>query len=79
MCGYGSPTPNGIRIGPVYTPPERRGRGYAGAVTAAVSRRQLERGRFCFLYTDAANATAERIYARLGYARVAESRQYAFP
>ena len=26
--GLRRPTPNGIRIGPVYTPPEHRGRGY---------------------------------------------------
>jgi predicted GNAT family acetyltransferase len=78
LCGYGSPTPNGIRIGLVYTPPEHRGRGYAAAVTADVSRRQLAAGRFCFLYTDASNATAEGVYSRLGYERVAESRQYAF-
>jgi len=78
LCGYGSPTPNGVRIGLVYTPPGKRGRGYAAAVTADVSRRQLARGRFCFLYTDATNATAEGIYARLGYTRVCESRQFAF-
>ena len=78
MCGYGSPTPNGIRIGAVYTPPEHPGQGYAAAVTADVSRRQLERGRFCFLYTDATNATAEGIYARLGYQCIAASRQLAF-
>jgi GNAT superfamily N-acetyltransferase len=28
MAGFGGKTPNGIRIGPVYTPPEHRGRGY---------------------------------------------------
>jgi predicted GNAT family acetyltransferase len=78
MCGYGSPTPNGIRIGLVYTRPHHRGNGYAAAVTADVSRRQLARRRFCFLYTNASNATAEGIYARLGYTRVAESRQYEF-
>jgi predicted GNAT family acetyltransferase len=78
MCGYGSPTPNGIRIGLVYTPPEHRGRGFAAAVTADVSRRMLAAGRFCFLYTDASNTTAESIYARLGYTRVCESRQFAF-
>ena len=32
IAGYGGPTPNGIRIGPVYTPPELRGRGYATAL-----------------------------------------------
>jgi hypothetical protein len=29
MAGYTGPTPHGIRVGPVYTPPELRGRGYA--------------------------------------------------
>ena len=33
-----------VRIGPVYTPPERRGRGYASAATAALSQRLLEAG-----------------------------------
>ena len=28
LVGFGGPTPNGIRIGPVYTSPEHRGRGY---------------------------------------------------
>ncbi len=72
LAGFGGPTPNGIRIGPVYTPPEHRGHGYGTAVTAAVSRLLLDRGvRFCFLYTDLANPTsnadlpADRVRARL--------------
>ena len=77
--GFGSPTPNGIRIGPVYTPPEARGRGYASALTAHVSAEQLARGRrFCFLYTNLANPTANRIYTAIGYERVCESVEYAF-
>src|SRR5581483_201888 len=68
MCGYGGPTPNGIRIGPVYTPPEHRGHGYASALTAEVSQHQLDAGRtFCFLYTDATNPTSNAIYERIGY------------
>jgi GNAT superfamily N-acetyltransferase len=79
MCGYGSPTPNGMRIGPVYTPPERRGHGYASVLTAEVSRRLLEAGnRFCFLYTDAANPTSNAIYERIGYRMVAEAAAIAF-
>ena len=38
------------RVGPVHTPPELRGRGYAGAVTAAVSQEALDArssGRWC--------------------------------
>src|SRR6266511_5889924 len=34
LSGYGGATPNGMRIGPVYTPPELRGRGYATTLVA---------------------------------------------
>jgi predicted GNAT family acetyltransferase len=79
LAGFGDPTPNGIRIGPVYTPPELRGRGYASALVAELSSRLLESGRrFCFLYTDLANPTANRIYERIGYRRVCESAEIEF-
>ena len=56
------------RIGPVYTPPEHRGRGYAAAVTAAAARWALGRGaRHVLLYTDLANPTTNRLYPRLGF------------
>lgn len=78
-AGWGGPTPNGIRIGPVYTPPELRGRGYATALTAELSQRLLDGGRrFCFLFTDLANPTSNAIYERIGYVRVAESAMVAF-
>ena len=77
--GYGSPTPTGVRIGPVYTPPRHRGRGYASALTAHVSAEQLAAGRsFCFLYTDLANPTSNKIYVAIGYRRICDSSQYAF-
>jgi len=79
LCGYGSPTPNGVRIGPVYTPVELRGRGYATSLTAEVSERRLAAGRrFCFLYTDLSNPTSNAIYERIGYRRVCESAEIAF-
>ena len=37
MAGLSGPTPTGIRIGPVYTPPERRRRGYAGNLVAGIA------------------------------------------
>lgn len=75
----GSRTPNGRRIGPVYTPPSERGRGFASALTAAASRDQLERGRrFCFLFTDRANPTSNAIYRRIGYEPVTDIDQYRF-
>jgi predicted GNAT family acetyltransferase len=79
LAGWGGPTPNGIRIGPVYTPPELRGHGYATAVTAELSQRQLDGGRsFCFLYTDLANPTSNAIYERIGYRRIAEAAEVVF-
>lgn len=79
FAGYGGQTPNGVRIGPVYTPPEYRRRGYGGALTAALSRRLLGEGkRYCFLYTDLANPTSNAIYERIGYRRVCESAEFRF-
>jgi uncharacterized protein len=79
MSGYGSETPNGIRIGPVYTPPEHRGRGYATTLVADQSRWLLEAGRtFCFLYTDLDNPTSNALYRRIGYRQIAESAEVRF-
>lgn len=61
-------TAHGVRIAYVYTPPERRGRGYASALVAALSQRELDGGaRFCVLFTDLDNPTSNAIYLRVGY------------
>jgi uncharacterized protein len=79
MAGFGGRTPNGIRIGPVYTPPELRGRGYASALTAAITQRLLDGGlRFCFLFTDLANPTSNSIYQRIGYEPVSDVDSWSF-
>jgi uncharacterized protein len=79
LAGFGGPTPNGIRIGPVYTPPELRGRGYGSALTAALTQQLLDGGRrFCFLFTDLANPTSNSIYQRIGYEPVADFDQWSF-
>jgi predicted GNAT family acetyltransferase len=79
FAGFGGATPNGVRIGPVYTPPERRSNGYASALVASVSGDRLDEGkRFCFLYTDLANPTSNRIYERIGYEWVCESAEIEF-
>jgi predicted GNAT family acetyltransferase len=55
-------------IAGVYTPPEHRGRGYAGSVTAAVVDRIRAEGRpTACLYTDLRNPAANRCYARVGF------------
>lgn len=79
LCGASGPTPSGIRIGPVYTPPEVRARGYGSACVAAVSQAQLDAGRrFCFLFTDLANATSNHIYQEIGYEPVRDVDMYRF-
>ncbi|MGO8948636.1 MAG: GNAT family N-acetyltransferase [Ktedonobacterales bacterium] len=73
LVGCSGRTPNGRRIGPVYTPAELRGRGYASAATAALSQLLLGRGcRYCFLFTDLANPTSNHIYQEIGYQPVAD-------
>jgi predicted GNAT family acetyltransferase len=79
LVGAGGATPNGIRIGPVYTPPRFRGRGYASALTATVSQAMLDEGRrFCFLYTDLANPTSNKIYLAIGYEPVTDALMVGF-
>lgn len=79
LAAYGTPTPTGIRVGPVYTPPEHRGRGYATSLVAELTAERLATGlAFCFLFTDLANPTSNAIYARIGYEPVADWDQWAF-
>lgn len=79
MVGAGGETPHGIRVGPVYTPPELRRHGYASSLTAAASEDQLHRGRrFVFLFTDLANPTSNKIYRAIGYEPVCDVDQYRF-
>lgn len=79
MAAATGPTPNGIRVNAVYTPPEHRNHGYASACVAALSQRLLSAGRrFCFLYTDLSNPTSNAIYARVGYRPVVDVDQWRF-
>ncbi|WP_316769386.1 GNAT family N-acetyltransferase [Streptomyces sasae] len=79
MAGV-TPTVGGqARIAPVYTPPELRGRGYAGAVTAEVGRAALAAGAGeLLLFTDLANPTSNALYQRIGYREVADWAEYHF-
>lgn len=64
------------RIGPVYTPREHRGRGYAGNAVALVSQRILDQGVRPCLFTDQANPTSNQLYAALGYRAVVDMAEY---
>ena len=79
LTGVAAVTPHGSRVGPVYTPPELRGRGYASALVAAASQLQLDAGRrYCFLFTDLANPTSNKIYQDIGYEPVCDVDEYRF-
>lgn len=79
LCGVSGATPTGIRVGPVYTPPEHRGLGYASNLVAQASQAQLDTGRrFVFLFSDLANPTSNRIYQAVGYEPVIDVDQYVF-
>jgi predicted GNAT family acetyltransferase len=67
-----------VRLGPVYTPPAFRRRGYAGSAVAAASRRALAAGAArCMLFTDLANPTSNKIYAEVGYGRCGDWEEIA--
>jgi predicted GNAT family acetyltransferase len=76
MAGHTTPVavPGGAvgRIGPVYTPAEHRRHGYAAALTAAVVRRLQPSCSVVMLFADAANATSNGVYERLGFRATGE-------
>jgi ribosomal protein S18 acetylase RimI-like enzyme len=78
FAGTTEPSFGVVRIGPVYTPPRCRGRGYASALVAELSQGVLDRGERCVLYTDLDNPTSNAIYQRIGYEPVEEALRYAF-
>src|SRR5215472_4573231 len=79
MAGVTRAVAGQARVGPVYTPPELRGRGFGGAVTAAVSQAAKDAGvADVLLYTDLANPTSNALYQRLGYEPVSDSIQLLF-
>jgi GNAT superfamily N-acetyltransferase len=72
MVGYHPALFGVCRVGPVYTPPEHRRHGYAGALTSHVTAKILADGNQACLYTDLANPTSNKIYHQAGYRPVAD-------
>ncbi len=65
-------------LGPVYTPPDLRGRGYATTLVTDTSAELLAQGFHCTLFTHLANPTSNAIYERIGYRRVGTARRLDF-
>ncbi len=79
MAGVNPMVADVIQVDPVYTPAHLRGRGYAGAVTAEVSRAALAAGaKEVVLFTNAANATSNALYQRIGYLPITDWAAYDF-
>lgn len=79
MAGRTAPGDGAVRIVAVYTPPALRGRGYAGAVTAAVVRAAQEGGaQDVLLFADLANPISNHLYQRLGFVPVTDHVTLAF-
>lgn len=79
MAGRREPIGGVVRVGPVYTPPEQRGRGYARRLVAEMSREALDEGaQRCMLFTDVANPVSNNIYRQIGYRPIQEHAEYSF-
>jgi predicted GNAT family acetyltransferase len=79
LAGRSRITPHGACIGPVYTPVECRRKGYATALTAALSQHILDGGKeFVTLFTNLANPISNSIYMKIGYKAVCDFDRYHF-
>lgn len=79
VAGATPPSGGTVRVVAVYTPPEHRGRGYAGAATTAVSQAALDAGASdVVLFADLANPVSNSLYQGLGYAPVADFAELVF-
>ncbi|MBR7824998.1 GNAT family N-acetyltransferase [Actinospica sp. MGRD01-02] len=79
LAGHTPPTAGMCRIGPVFTPPELRGHGYAAGATTAATRASLALGADeVLLFTDLANPISNRLYQRLGYRPVSDRARLEF-
>jgi GNAT superfamily N-acetyltransferase len=74
MAMLRAPAAGVSRIGPVFTPVGRRGRGYGSAVTATAAELAFRRGvADVVLFADKANPVSNGIYQQIGFEPVADS------
>ena len=79
FAGVSRPIRNGTTIGPVYTPPEHRGKGYATSCVMLLTKKLHSDGySFCSLYTDLANPTSNSIYIKIGYVPIGDALEINF-
>lgn len=70
-------SPNGATVSYVFTPEDRRGRGYATMAVAHLARRILDDGKsHCSLFADRSNLASNRVYRKIGFQVVGEVVEY---
>lgn len=74
LAGHRPPRAGVVRLGPIYTPPYLRRRGYGAALTAQVAR-QLQPAEIC-LRTDLGNPHSHGVYQQIGFEAVADLRRF---
>lgn len=79
IAGASRKTPHGRTLGPVYTPPFLRGRGYATSCVAQLSQKLLDEGNdYCALFTDLSNPASNGAYMKAGYQPIADYTQMRY-
>ncbi|MFP6900355.1 MAG: GNAT family N-acetyltransferase [Opitutales bacterium] len=79
MGGFGREIPNGLVINMIYTPRNRRGRGFGGALTTGLVREASGRGKeFCCLYSEFSNSVRKNLYERIGFRLAGKFSERAF-
>ncbi|MCC2672014.1 MAG: family N-acetyltransferase [Armatimonadetes bacterium] len=75
MTAFNAAIAEAVQVGPVWTPPAERSRGYARAAVAASLRHAREAGVLeAILFTGPANVAAQRAYEALGFRHIGEYR-----
>jgi predicted GNAT family acetyltransferase len=79
LAGFSNAVAGVSRVGPVYTPPAYRRRGYGSAVTAEATAAAINAGsKHVVLYTDVSNPTSNAIYQAIGYRVDHDAEERAF-
>lgn len=73
MMKKARPSAHGVTVSMVFTPKEKRRKGYARTMVAACSKELLKEYDFCVLYTDMLNPTSNKIYQEIGYQKLMDS------
>ena len=72
LTGANRPSFGVTRVGPVYTPKDRRGRGYASNAVHQVTQQFLDQGIRVCLFTDQANPVSNGVYEAIGFRSVVD-------